>query len=87
MCTEKQTQSVDQERLSSLAIEYSKGLVSWHQIKEEMNIGFGDLLVALGRQNLSLLKVQAENNPEQIRLLNHVLDLAVRGPTQSASPD
>lgn len=72
------TQSVDQERLSSLAIAYSKGLVSWPQIAEETDIGFGDLLVALGKQNLSLPKVRPKNNPEQIRLLNHVLDLAVQ---------
>ena len=83
MSTEKQTQSIDPDRLSSLAIAYSKGLVSWPQIAEETNVGFGDLLVALGKANLSLPKVQPENNPEQIKLLNHVLDLALRETTQS----
>ena len=85
MSTVNHTQSIDPDRLSSLAIAYSKGLVSWPQIAEETNIGFGDLLVALGRQNLSLPKVQPKNNPEQIKLLNDVLDLALREPTQSAA--
>jgi hypothetical protein len=76
------TQSIDPDRLSTLAIAYSKGLVSWPQIAEETNVGFGELLVALGKGNLSLPKVQAKNNPEQIKLLNDILDVALREPTQ-----
>ena len=71
-------QQFDKNRLSALADAYSRGLVSWPQIAEETGAGFGDLLVALGIQNLSLPKVTAKNRPEQSALLKQVFDLAAR---------
>ena len=71
-------QQFDKNRLSALADAYSRGLVSWPQIAEETGAGFGDLLVALGIQNLSLPKVTAKNRPEQSALLKKVFDLAAR---------
>ncbi len=72
------TQQFDKKRLSALANAYSGGLVSWPQIAEETGAGFGDLLVALGIQNLPLPKVTAKNRPEQSALLKKVFDLAAR---------
>ena len=71
-------QQFDKNRLSALADAYSRGLVSWPQIAEETGAGFGDLLVALGIQNLSLPKVTAKNRPEQSALLKKVFALAAR---------
>lgn len=75
-------QSLDMDRLSVLAMAYSKGLVSWPQIAEETGASFGDLLLALGVKNLSLPKVIAKNSAAQTALLNKILDLALKSRAQ-----
>jgi hypothetical protein len=67
---------VDPGRMSALAIAYSKGLISWPQIAEETGASYGDLLVALGLNNLQLPKVTPKNRPEQIAFFNQILDAA-----------
>jgi antitoxin (DNA-binding transcriptional repressor) of toxin-antitoxin stability system len=67
---------VDEGRLATLALAYSKGLLTWAQISEETGIGFGDLLVALGSQNLQLPKVVAKRTPAQDGIYRQILDAA-----------
>ena len=69
-------QTADKSRIAALAIAYSKGLISWPQIAEETGASYGDLLVALGLNNLKIPKVTPKNRPEQIAFFNHILDLA-----------
>lgn len=69
-------QSVDRSRIAALATAYSNGLISWPQIAEETGASYGDLLVELGLKNLQIPKVTPKNRPEQIAILNHILDLA-----------
>ena len=69
-------QTIDGSRISALAIAYSKGLVSWPQIAEETGASYGDLLVALGLNNLQIPKVVPKNRPEQIAFFHQVLDAA-----------
>lgn len=69
-------QPVDRSRIASLAIAYSKGLISWPQIAEETGASYGDLLIELGLKNLHIPKVAPKNRPEQIALFHHILDLA-----------
>ena len=69
-------QPVDAGRLASLALAYSKGLITWNQVSDETGIGFGDLLVALGSQNLHLPKVVAKRTPAQDGLYRQILDAA-----------
>jgi hypothetical protein len=68
--------AVDRGRIAALAIAYSKGLISWPQIAEETEASYGDLLVALGLDNLQIPKVTPKNRPEQIALFDQILDLA-----------
>lgn len=70
--------AVDGARLAALAKAYAQGRVSWPQIAEETGAGFGELLLALGLQKLSLPKVVAMKRPEQVALLNQTLDEAAR---------
>ena len=69
-------QTIDGSRLSALAIAYSKGLISWPQIAEETGASYGDLLVALGLNNLQIPKVTPKNRPEQIAFFHQILDAA-----------
>lgn len=69
-------QSVDRGRIAALAIAYSKGLISWPQIAEETGASYGDVLIALGLNNLRVPKVTPKNRPEQIALFHWILDLA-----------
>ena len=69
-------QTIDGSRLSALSIAYSKGLISWPQIAEETGASYGDLLVALGLNNLQIPKVTPKNRPEQIAFFHKLLDLA-----------
>ena len=69
-------QTVNKSRIATLAIAYSKGLISWPQIAEETAASYGDLLVALGLKNLQIPKVKPKNRPEQIAFFHHILDLA-----------
>ena len=69
-------QAVDRSRIAALAIAYSKGLISWPQISEETGASYGDLLVALGCNNLQIPKVTPKNRPEQIAFFHQLLDLA-----------
>lgn len=71
-----QAQSTDKERLDALATAYSKGLISWRQISDETDAGFGELLVALGLKKLPLPKVMPKNRPEQSALLEEILNAA-----------
>jgi anion-transporting ArsA/GET3 family ATPase len=61
---------------AALALAYSKGFVTWNQVSEETGIGFGDLLVALGSQNLQLPKVVAKRTPTQDGFYRQILDAA-----------
>jgi prevent-host-death family protein len=70
-------QSVDRGRIAVLAIAYSKGLISWPQIAEETGASYGDVLIALGLNNLRVPKVTPKNRPEQIALFHCILDLAL----------
>jgi len=70
------THAIDQGRISALAIAYAKGLISWPQIAEETGASYGDLLLALGRNNLQIPKVTSKNRPEQLAVLNQILDAA-----------
>jgi hypothetical protein len=69
-------QAVDRNRLTALAIAYSKGLISWPQIAEETGASYGDLLIALGVNNLQIPKVVPKNRAEQIAFFNRILDAA-----------
>ncbi len=69
-------QTIDGSRLSALAIAYSKGLISWPQIAEETGASYGDLLVALGLNNLQIPKVTPKNRPEQMAFFHKLLDVA-----------
>lgn len=69
-------QAVDRNRLTALAIAYSKGLISWPQIAEETGASYGDLLISLGVNNLQIPKVVPKNRAEQIAFFNHILDAA-----------
>ena len=69
-------QTIDGSRLTALSIAYSKGLISWPQIAEETGASYGDLLVALGLNNLQIPKVTPKNRPEQIAVFHKLLDLA-----------
>lgn len=69
----------DGARLSALASGYAKGEVTWRQIASELNIGFGDLLIELGRQNLSLPRVIAKKSDAQAAWLEKLLDDAQAG--------
>jgi len=69
-------QSLDRGRIAALAIAYSKGLISWPQIAEETGASYGDILIALGLNNLRVPKVTPKNRPEQIALFHRILDLA-----------
>lgn len=71
--------TVDQSRIAALAIAYSKGLISWAQIAEETGASYGDLLVALGLNNLQIPKVTPKNRPEQIAFFHQLLDSAAAG--------
>ena len=71
-------QAVDGGRLAALAAAYAQGRVSWPQIAEETGASFGELLLALGLQKLSLPKVVASRRPEQTALLNQMFDAAAR---------
>ena len=57
-----------------LAVAYSKWLISWPEIAEETGASYGDLLVALGLNNLKIPKVRPKNRPEQISFFNQILD-------------
>ena len=69
-------QTIDGSRISALATAYSKGLISWPQIAEETGASYGDLLVALGLNNLQIPKVAPKNRPEQIALSPAAVSLA-----------
>ena len=68
--------TVDGGRIAALAMAYSRGLISWPQIAEETGASYGDLLVALGLNNLQIPKVTPKNRPEQIAFFHKLLDLA-----------
>ncbi len=80
-------QPVDSSRLASLALAYSKGFVTWNQVSEETGIGFGDLLVALGSQNLQLPKVVAKRTPVQDGFYRQILDAAKADFNEAKLPD
>jgi len=71
-----QNSVLDKSRLAALAVEYSKGLVSWPQISEETGASYGELLIALGIQGLRIPKVTPKNRPGQVAVLNRILDAA-----------
>ncbi len=75
--------SADAGRLAALASAYAQGRVSWPQIAEETGASFGELLLALGLQKLSLPKVVAKKGPEQTALLNQMFDAAAGLKAQS----
>ncbi|AMS31733.1 hypothetical protein AEM42_03765 [Betaproteobacteria bacterium UKL13-2] len=67
---------VDANRLASLAIAYSKGLISWPQIAEETGASYGELLIALGLKNLSIPIIAPKKRPEQLAFFHQILDKA-----------
>jgi hypothetical protein len=69
-------QAIDRSRIATLAVAYSKGLISWPQIAEETGASYGDLLIALGVKNLQIPKVTPKNRPEQVAVFNRILDSA-----------
>lgn len=69
-------QSVDPGQLTALAIAYAKGLITWPQISEETGASYGELLIALGRNNLSIPRVTPKNRPEQLDFFHRLLDKA-----------
>jgi hypothetical protein len=69
-------QALDRSRIATLAVAYSKGLISWPQIAEETGASYGDLLIALGLKNLQIPKVTPKNRPEQVAFFNRILDAA-----------
>ena len=79
-------QNVDRSRMSSLAIAYSKGLITWPQIAEETGASYGDLLLELGRKNLAIPKITAKKNSEQIALFNRILDSAAAEAKRKTAP-
>lgn len=76
LLTSPPAQTVDGRRISTLAVDYSRGLISWPQIAEETGASYGDLLVALGLENLKIPKVSPNQRPDQIALFQRILDLA-----------
>ena len=63
-------------RLTELAIAYSEGLASWPQIADETGIGYGELLIELGLNNLQIPLAAPEKSPAQLALFNQILDAA-----------
>lgn len=75
---------IDASRVASMAVAYSKGLLSWPQIAEETGISYGDLLLELGLNNLQIPKVTPKKRPEQLALFNKILDSAAEKPKAAA---
>ena len=69
-------QAIDGGRILALATAYSKGLISWPQIAEETGASYGDLLVALGLNNLQMPRVTPKNRLEQVAFFHQILDAA-----------
>lgn len=63
----------DSARIAALALRYSAGAVSWRQVSTEINISFGELLVEMARQELTLPRVTPQKRPAQTALLDAAL--------------
>ena len=64
--------------LDKLAAMYARGDIEWRRIADETGASFGDLLIELGRQGLSLPIVAAKKSPKQAALFNSILRRARR---------
>jgi len=69
---------VEANRLSELARLYAAGKVSWREIASEADVAFGDLLLELARQDLQLPRVTPSKRPEQLAMLQGILQRAVQ---------
>lgn len=65
--------------IPEMARRYAAGEVSWRGIREQTAIAFGDLLLELVRQGLSLPKVTAGQTLQQARLWRDILRCAAGG--------
>lgn len=66
------------ENLAPLAAMYSKGDIEWQRIADETGASFGDLLIELGRQGLSLPLVNAKKSAKQTAVFDSILRRARR---------
>ncbi|GAC1530694.1 MAG: hypothetical protein NVS2B4_09690 [Ramlibacter sp.] len=60
-------------KLADLAKLYASGVISWPKVSEESGASFGELLVELGRQTLSLPVVTAPKRPAQAAVFHEAL--------------
>jgi len=63
------------ERLLTLARSYAEGITSWSEIKETLDISYGELLDALKIQGLKIPQCTARKTDEQIALFNRALTM------------
>ena len=63
----------NRHRLVELAKLYSDGAVSWRKLEEDTGASFGELLLELGRQALSLPKATAAKRAAQAALFHEAL--------------
>jgi prevent-host-death family protein len=63
----------NRHRLVELAKLYSDGAVSWRKVEEDTGASFGELLLELGRQALSLPTATAAKRPAQVALFHEAL--------------
>ena len=75
---------VEANRWAELARLYAAGKVTWREIASETDVAFGDLLVELARQDLRLPRVMPSKRPEQLAMLNAILQSAVRWPRRAS---
>ena len=64
---------INPSKLADLARLYASGVISWAKVSEETGAAFGELLMELGRQGLSLPVVKAPKRPAQAALFHESL--------------
>lgn len=65
------------ELLSKMALSYSAGDTSWSEIKEALDISYGELLASLSRQGLRIPQFAAKKTPEQSALFHQALTMNI----------
>lgn len=71
--------AADAGKLQALVALYAAGKASWQHIADETGASFGDVLLELAKQGLSLPLHNATKHPEQLAAFQAVLQRAAGG--------
>jgi hypothetical protein len=74
----QRARTADPDRMAALAPPYAAGKLGWREIADDTGAAFGELLLELARQGLTLPQVSAEKRPAQAAHLRAIFKQAAR---------